>query len=59
MSIWIHPLAAWRPSAIRRDELRETFSNIINITKEENAQILLISGDLFDKNYVSDETIAF
>lgn len=46
-------------AAIRRDELRETFSNIINITKEENAQILLISGDLFDKNYVSDETIAF
>lgn len=46
-------------AAIRKDELRETLNNIINITISEEAKILLISGDLFDSNNVSSETVAF
>ena len=41
----------------RVDELRETFSKIIEYAK--NVDILLIAGDLFNSAFVSRETIAF
>ena len=46
-------------AAIRRDELRTNFSNIISICIEYEADVLLISGDLFDHTKVTEETIAF
>jgi len=46
-------------AAIRREELRETFSKIINLAQEEKAQLLLIAGDLLDSGQVSAETMAF
>jgi len=44
-------------AAGRIDELRETFSKIIEYAK--NVDILLIAGDLFNSAFVSQETIAF
>ena len=44
-------------AAERVDELRETFSKIIEYAK--NADILLIAGDLFNSAFVSRETITF
>jgi DNA repair exonuclease SbcCD nuclease subunit len=44
-------------AAIRGEELRETFSKIIEYAK--NVDMLLIAGDLFNSKFVSRETIAF
>lgn len=46
-------------AAVRRDELREVFSRIIELCRSKDADILLISGDLFDGVKVTDETVAF
>ena len=43
---------------LRRSEQRAVFSRIID-TARESADVLLISGDLFDSANVSDETISF
>lgn len=43
---------------IRRQELWETFSSIINMVKTENIDILLIAGDLFEYDYCSIADIA-
>ena len=43
----------------RKAELRGTFSNIIAIAKNDNAQVVIISGDLFDSEFVTKETIEF
>ncbi|MDP4090723.1 MAG: DNA repair exonuclease [Bacillota bacterium] len=42
----------------RREELRENFSSIIRVAKENNVQVMLMAGDLFDGNAVSYETIS-
>lgn len=42
-------------AAIRQQELRRTFLSIIELAK--NADVLLIAGDLFDRNVVEPETI--
>ena len=42
---------------IRREEMKETFKEIINLS--ENADMLLIAGDLFDGKNVSKSTLAF
>lgn len=42
----------------RREEIRENFSNIIALAKQNNVQVLLMSGDLFDNETVSFETIS-
>lgn len=42
---------------IRREEMRETFKGIIELSKK--ADILLIAGDLFDGKNVSKSTLAF
>ena len=44
-------------SEIRRRELRATFTSIIYYTKEVGADIVLISGDLFDDGYATAETV--
>jgi len=43
----------------RKAELRGTFSNIIAIASNENANLVIISGDLFDSEFVTKETIEF
>ncbi|HEY5563655.1 MAG TPA: DNA repair exonuclease [Clostridiaceae bacterium] len=43
----------------RKEDLRETFGEIINIVKKENIQILLIAGDLFDNERVMRTTIDY
>lgn len=43
-------------SEIRRRELRATFTSILYYVKEVAADIVLISGDLFDDGYASTET---
>lgn len=40
----------------RRDELRRTFSRIIEYAAEEKVDIMLIAGDLFDRGFVTPET---
>ena len=42
---------------IRREEMKETFREIIGISK--NADMLLIAGDLFDGKNVSKSTLSF
>lgn len=43
---------------IRREDIRENFSAIISMAKENKIQILLMAGDLFDNASVSPETIS-
>ena len=44
-------------SEIRRRELRATFTSILYYIKEVAADIVLISGDLFDDGYATTETV--
>ncbi len=44
-------------SEIRRRELRATFTSIMYYVKEVCADIVLISGDLFDDGYATTETV--
>ncbi|MFR1499373.1 MAG: metallophosphoesterase family protein, partial [Monoglobus pectinilyticus] len=46
-------------SKLRRSEQREVFSRIIEMVKTEQIDVMLISGDLFDSENVSEETINF
>ena len=41
----------------RRKDLLDVFDNIIEITKRENADLILISGDLYEHFYVKKSTI--
>ncbi len=41
---------------IRKNELRETFASIVHLAESENADIVIISGDLFDSGFVTKET---
>ena len=42
-----------------REELLETFKRIIDLTIEENVQVLFIAGDLFDNFTVNKTTLIF
>lgn len=42
---------------IRKEDIRETFIKIVALAREENAKIILISGDVFDNSTVTYETI--
>lgn len=42
-----------------REQLKKTFSNIVNLAVNEKIDILLIAGDLFDSNTVSSSIIDF
>jgi len=50
--------AMGKPSE-RRHDLRQTFTRIIDVVKEENVDIFLISGDLYEHNYVKKSTVNF
>ncbi|MDP4091901.1 MAG: DNA repair exonuclease [Bacillota bacterium] len=46
-------------SAERRQDLKDTFRNIIELAKSEKVDLLLISGDLYEHGYVLKSTINF
>lgn len=46
-------------SSIRKEDIRETFKKAILKGKEENVDFILITGDLFDSNRVSKETLSY
>ena len=48
-----------REKAAQRDRGRRLFSRIVDLTITDRADLLLIAGDLFDHNRVSDEAVAF
>ena len=41
---------------VRKNELRETFSSIVQLAESEKADIVIIAGDLFDSGFVTKET---
>jgi exonuclease SbcD len=43
----------------RKEDLRETFGNIVNLVQEEDVDLLLLGGDLFDNERVSRMTIDY
>lgn len=43
----------------RRRDLLETFDRIIGIAKDERAELLLISGDLFEHRYIQTSTVNY
>lgn len=55
------PFAALPASVarLRREELRGTFLRILDSVKSYRADILLISGDMFDSRFVTAETFSF
>ena len=44
---------------MRKNELRETFENLILFAKNEEADLMVLSGDIFDGDFVTKETVAF
>ncbi|HHW47195.1 MAG TPA: DNA repair exonuclease [Clostridiaceae bacterium] len=46
-------------SSERRQDLRQVFIKIIDVAQNENVDILLISGDLYEHDYVKKSTIYF
>ena len=52
------PFACLSPekSEERRRELRETFGRLINLARQEQVDLILIAGDLFDAAYVTSRT---
>lgn len=48
-----------RLAAIRQEELRESFGKIVDIAQDRNVDILIISGDLFDRETVKTTTIDY
>lgn len=43
----------------RKNELRETFASIILYAKTEKADLMILSGDLFDSDFVTKDTVSF
>lgn len=46
-------------SAIRRQDLKDTFQRIIHLAKSENVDLLLVCGDLYEHEYIKKSTISF
>lgn len=44
-------------AALRREQLRETFRRLIRYAGEVNADLVLIAGDLFDRKFVTKNTV--
>jgi DNA repair protein SbcD/Mre11 len=42
-----------------RDSVRRAFAGVIDVANDNNADLLLIVGDLFDSNRISDEALEF
>lgn len=51
--------ASGEKSSVRRADLKEAFARIINMVKEEKADMLLISGDLYEHEYVRKSTVNY
>lgn len=45
-------------AALRRSELRQTFARICTYVKLQKIDIMLIAGDLFDRDFVTLETVS-
>lgn len=43
----------------RREELREAFSSFMRLVEEEDANVVVFSGNLFDSRYVGEDTLRF
>ena len=43
----------------RRLEQREAFRNMIEFSKENDADVILIAGDLFEQEYIRESTIDY
>ncbi len=52
------PFTAFTPSGAqkRREALRKSFLNLIEIARKESVQLFFISGDLFDSEYATRDT---
>lgn len=46
-------------AAIQREQLKQTFHNLLELGIKENFALILVSGDLFDSNHLSEELINF
>mgnify|MGYP003818437149 CR=1 FL=1 len=46
-----------RSSVARRAEIKNTFMNIIKLCQEDQVELLLIAGDLFDSVHVQENTL--
>lgn len=44
-------------AALRRSEIRETFGRIIQLARDEQVDLLFISGDLWEHGYVRRQTV--
>ncbi|MBQ8287456.1 MAG: metallophosphoesterase [Clostridia bacterium] len=44
-------------SALRREELREMFRRLCRYIGEQKADLVLIAGDLFDRKFVTKNTV--
>lgn len=44
-------------AALRREELRETFRRLCRYISEQKADLVLIAGDLFDRKFVTKNTV--
>ncbi|GGE12952.1 hypothetical protein GCM10011571_12920 [Marinithermofilum abyssi] len=55
------PVQGWKGNEeqllLRREEYRQTFSRIVGLTKEKEAQFLLIAGDFLEHEYVNRSTV--
>ncbi len=48
-----------KQAALRRRDLRDTFSAVLDLAKQRDAQLLLVTGDLFEHHYATLQTIRF
>jgi DNA repair exonuclease SbcCD nuclease subunit len=44
---------------MRKNELKETFANLVLFAKNEEADLMILSGDVFDGDFVTKETVSF
>ena len=47
-----------KTAEVRRNELRATFTSMMHYARMEKADLILITGDLFDADFVTRETLA-
>ncbi|RCX16072.1 DNA repair exonuclease SbcCD nuclease subunit [Anaerobacterium chartisolvens] len=50
-------LASYEKVQLRQRDLKEVFKRIIDAARDENVDILLVSGDLYEHNYVKKSTV--
>lgn len=45
--------------AVRRQELRQSFANVLDLAQQKGVQLVLLPGDLFDSGSPGKDTVAF